>query len=412
MESFKAYLEESTINTEKVKTGIIHFINDSLLASAANSATIVIGKHRIQNVVAAKPSTHRSTGGIIPYSDVELVLTNGSKINVGLRVAKSKKFLVYRGRSLRGAAVPALFTGIHSLDKMFPEAREYYVSSILDYYRTKGYEHGSNVPTVYGKIDGEMKEKILLGDSKHGGKIDFLLAIDRAPLTFKKMRIPSMRAGYKGNEYVITIKDSRAFSASEIMANNDVYMWAAKRNDRLYMGNDKFDENNLPAIFGPPMGSEKDYGIRKYRVGVNVDTKDSIPLADNTRVFRLELKAPQDLEGTAHNIAKKSAELPDETPSQDRGYRAGTAGGRSSVDAQKDKVEYGETLSPDGREKIIDTIADLAVRGIRHRYKEDLDRQQVDNIKAELEDLDDDDLKRMASTQSHRLATEIKSNYL
>lgn len=403
MKSFATYLEESTISTEEVKTAIVYYINDALLASAANHATISIGKTNIKNVVAAKPSTRSSTGGVLPYVDIELILTNGSKINIGVRVAKSKKFLVYRGKQLRGAAVPALYNGIHSLDKMYPEVREHYISSILEYYRNKGYDHGSSVPTVYGKIDGEIKKKILLGDSKHGGVIDYIFAIDRAPMRYKRMKIPKMKESYNRNEFIIRIGDTRAFTASEVLANNNVYIWSARRHDRLYLGNDRVDQTNLPAIFGPPDGAVKEYGTKKYRVGLNISSKDSVDIKDNKRIFQLELKSPKDL---------MTNDAPEETSVSNQSNIDRSRSQSRNIDTQKDQEEYGESLSPDARQTIVDQIVGNAERGMRHRYKIDLDREQLDNIRDTIEDMDDNNLKRMASTPSHRLASEIKKDYM
>lgn len=405
MRSFKEHLTEATINTENVKEGIVTFINDALLNSAAKTATIKIGNHKIHNVVAAKPSNLSSTGGVLPYTDIELILSNKSTVNVGLRVAKGKKFLVYRGNQLRGAGIPALYDGIHSLEKMYPEAREHYLASALEYYRNKGYEHGVDVPTVYGRIMGKMKEELLLGSGRFGGKVDYIFAIDRARLTYRKMRIPDMKSSYKGKDFVITIGDAKAFTDSEILSNNDVYMWAWRRDDRLYLGNDKVGNTNLPAVFGPPRGGPaKEYGVKKYRVGLNVSSKESMDIKNNSRVFKLELRNPQDLKPEQK---QDGADTMNDTPSQDRGYKI-----YSQPASKEDSSEYGTTLDPDQREELLDRIIDKIVTGMKHRYKEDLDRDQLDMIRTDLEDRDDADLQRMFMSPGHRLAVEIRKDYL
>jgi len=415
MKSFDTFISESTINVETVKSGIIHYINDALKSVSVSggnvAATIKIGKHRIQNVAAAKPSKISSQAGIIPYTDIDLILTNGQTVRIGIRTAKDKKFFLYRGNKLGRSAVPALQLGINSLDKMIPEIREEFVSSLLNYYTSKGYTHGTTVPDVYGKISEKYKSMLLLGDNRYGGTADYIIAIDRVSFRWNKFRIPSMKHSFKRSEFVIEIGDSRAFDASEVIANNEIYIWAKDNSDRtLYLGNDKVDTNNLPAVLGPRATKKGVYGIQKYKVGLNINPKMSFTIEDNKRVFKLELKSPEDLNNDSSELPSDSPQLP---PGRSSGKYPDRMYGRDrSQDVDLDRKEYGSTLSPDEREEIIDKILSKTERGHRHRFKKDLDSDQLEQVKDGLEDLEDLDLKRLDSLEGHRLAVEIRNKFL
>jgi len=411
MESFATYLSESTVNVENVKMGIVHYINDALLSMPTSgggniAATIRIGNHSIRNVVAAKPSNSSSSSGIIPYVDIELILANGSTIKIGVRAAKHKKYFLYRNSQLGKPAVPAFEYGINSLDKVFPKIREHFVSSLLKYYIDRGFSHGQVVPVVYGKISNEMKKVLLLGDRKYGGQLDYVIAVDSVPFIWRRMRIPQMSHGFTSSEFMIEINNSKAFDASEVMSNNDLYVWSGDEGRTLYLGDDKIDKTNLPAILGPQIGKSAPYGIRKFKVGLNMPNKMSFEIEDHTNLFRLELKSIAPTKDIMLLPAKAGNEDGDE------GGFGGRSSGRRAEQERLNRSEFGSKLSPEEREELIDQIVTKTVRGTMHRFKKDVDRDQMEIIKNGLDSLPDSDLNRLSSLPSHRIAPEIWKLYL
>lgn len=409
MQSFEHFLAESTINVENVKQGIVHYINDALASVSTTggniAGTIKIGNHKIQNVAAARPANYPSTAGIIPYVDIDLILTNGATIKLGLRTGKNK-FFVIRDKRLGKAAIPAFERGIHTVDKMFPALREMFVSSLLTYYTDKGFSHGVSVPTVYGKLPEKMKETALLGSKEFGGRADYIVAIDKAPFTWKKIRIPTMAHGFSGSEFIIEIMEARAFDSAEIMANNNLYIWAQDTEGRsLYLFSDKVDKNNLPAVLGPGLSHRQYYGIKNLKVAINIDSKMQFDIEDNMKTARLVLKSPV-APGTALAVINK----PNEDDDDDDVYTRRRSRERNSQ--SQDRKDYGVNLSPDERMSLVRQIGENTVRGWRHRFREDLNKERLENVVNQLEDLDDVDLKRLASLEGHRLAMEIKRMFL
>jgi hypothetical protein len=356
-------------------------------------------------------SNQVSQAGIIPYSDIDLILTNGSVVRVGLRAGK-RNWLFFRSKGLGKSGVPGFEQGINTLDKMFPNLREMFVSSLLEYYTSKGFTNGVSIPTVYGKLPEKMKETALLGSKDFGGKVDYIIAIDKVPFTWKKIRIPAMSHGFVGSEFVIEILESKAFDASEILANNNLYIWVDDTEGRtLYLGNDKVDKNNLPAVLGPGLARRMYYGIKKFKVGLNVDSKMQFEIADNKNVFKLVLKSPSDLHPSSPFPTKplpyQDTATDDDEFSNNRGIMV-----RDKAKEQLNRKEYGSSLSPDERETAIETIVANTTRGFKHRFKTELTWDQRKNIENQLENETDNDLVRLKALESHRLAVEIKRMYL
>lgn len=387
------YLEEATSNVENAKMGIVHFINDALKAAGANSATVKIGRQTIENVGAARPYNKTSSGGISPYVDIELIRANGSPVYIGLRTAKRKKFLVYRGKKLSRFAIPALQRGVLSLEVVHPDVREDFTASLLEHYLDGGYTHGSELTDACGRLPEKMKKKLLLGDKRYGGEVDYIMAIDKLPFRWNKFQIPTMKSGHAGNKFVISIGDARLFNKQEILANHDIYLYYKDVHDRtLYLGDDKVDRANLPALIGPKVGKSRPYGGGKLRVSLSQPYKSVFEVKPkNKRILKVGLLDRKALEqginqSDGRDVAPRDRQLPS---------------------AFKNNLNYDE------RDEILSSLEDKIESGFKNLYRKELEQEQLDYFRSKLDDdYDDIELQRLEREMEYQIAKEIKKKYM
>lgn len=402
----KENLTEATINVELIKKGMAGYINDVLRGSGSNSCTIQAGKIEINNVVAAKPSNRHSMNGIQPYADLELILANGNSVFVSIRQRAENPFSKKLGRF----AIPALEKGIWSIEKLYPNIRRDFISSLLKYYTEKGYTHKSVINQAYGVIaDKQMKEKILIGHVDLGGKSDFIFAIERPSFTYKGIKLPKASFGFKKGRFTITFGKTTAFSAQEILAQNEIYMWIPdSQYHTLYLATDMVDKANMPIIIGPPAAKKAPF-LSKIKIGLNRAKKgsDVFPIENNERFFKLELKPKHDLEKQEHDVNTNQPEKHDHDISNS--YTRNRTIDDVSTLIHKSDIDY------DDRDALIKHIIELAKTGLRHAYQINLDDTENEGVEeslvSHLEHEDDRTLQRYAAEKPHRLAAEFQRKY-
>lgn len=292
MQDLKQYLTESAVNIEEVKKGMVSFLNEVLNANQGNPISVTLGKTVIANVVAAKVMNLPSAG-IHPYSDIELIQNNANTKRISIRRYTGKKF---DARNIPIMESP----GIDLLEKIYPNIRKDFLSSLLNYYtEKKGISHGEPVPLAYGLLPTKIKEKVLVGSSEIGGRADYILCVRRSPFTFKSIRIPLMtvKSLPTGVSVSLSKMDAEIYTAEEVLKNNDVYVYmGGSEGKTLYLATDMVDRYNFPVIVGPSgvrMGnSAKDYGGQLRMItNIKISKRDFFTV-DSThhRTFDLELK--------------------------------------------------------------------------------------------------------------------------
>lgn len=405
MNQFNEYLVEASINSEEVKRGIIDFLNSVVTANNGNPVNISFGKKLIRNVSAAKPINIPSSGGVQPYSDVELILANGSTVRLGLRTLT--------GKSFDSRTIPALQGGLKTLERMFPTIRREYLGSLLNYLsNTIGLSHGQIVPQCYGRLTGKMKEAVLMGNSNVGGEADYIMAIQRVSFRYKKMRMPFMEVvpGTYGATVRVSTMDARLFDKAEVLKNNDVYVYhKAMKGNTLYLFDDVVDAYNNPIIIGPPLNTKKstltlkDFPqkvIAKANVGKKGNVFDIDP--SDTKYFKLEL------------IDKTKARLPEpesneEEPERsfrsrdrylDRGRKSAESEYYPEIVERKNNVE--EIVK---KYKIALNV--LERKNLTSDSQEDLEAAILGIMKTE----DDADIKKYAMLPPHRLSQILNRRY-
>jgi len=150
-------------SAERQEKGVIDIINSSVKKNKNNPITVIAGKTKIIGVIGAKKFTGRQTGGSEPYTDVVFEVIKGKKIEE-------------LNLSLKGESAPSLAGGgLKGLELAVP--------GIAKKFMKTAYEHlvkkeklviGDKVPDVYGKIGNTDKVKIVVGNEKMGGPIDYM----------------------------------------------------------------------------------------------------------------------------------------------------------------------------------------------------------------------------------------------
>ena len=145
---------------ERQERGVINAIQSAVRKNKKNPITVKAGKTLIPGVIDAKKFTGRQAGGSEPYTDVVLVTCEKKEINL----------------SLKGESAPSLAGGgLKGLELAVP--------GIAKRFMTEAFEHltkrlklnpGDKVPDVYGKINPRDKVKIVVGNTKMGGPIDYM----------------------------------------------------------------------------------------------------------------------------------------------------------------------------------------------------------------------------------------------
>jgi hypothetical protein len=151
------------VSAERQEMGVINSINNSVKKNKNNPITVIAGKTKIAGVIKAKKFGGRQLGGSEPYTDVVLVIISGKKT-------------VELNLSLKGESAPSLAGGgLKGLELAVPGIAKKFMESV--YIRLKNKEKlsvGDKVPDVYGKIGNTDKIKIVVGNVKMGGPIDYM----------------------------------------------------------------------------------------------------------------------------------------------------------------------------------------------------------------------------------------------
>jgi len=147
-------------SAERQEQGVIDAITDAIKANGNNPVTVVAGRTTIAGVNKAFKYNGRQESGSEPYTDVVFELHNGKKINLSLKGESSP--------SLAGGGLKGLELAVPGIAKKFMTAA---YTELKD---KKKLNAGDKVPDVFGKIGGSDKVKIVVGNAKMGGPIDYM----------------------------------------------------------------------------------------------------------------------------------------------------------------------------------------------------------------------------------------------
>lgn len=210
---------------ERQENGIVKSIADAVKKNKGNPITVVAGNTKISGVVKAEKYTGRQEGGSEPYIDV--VFTLADKKTLGL--------------SCKGKSAPSLAGGgLSGLELAVPGIAKKFMTSAYNHLVKKiKLAAGDKVPDVYGKIGPTDKIKIVVGNKKMGGPIDYMF-----------VGIMDVSAKYDQAKNELTFRDTEITPAKKYAQEHDLYFrLRARREDQRFDPEAK-DKDGSPKIYG------------------------------------------------------------------------------------------------------------------------------------------------------------------
>lgn len=214
-------------SAERQETGVIEEVKKAVKKNKNNPITVVAGKTKIVGVISAEKYSGRQLGGSEPYTDVTFSVVKGKKIEkINL--------------SLKGEAAPSLAGGgLKGLELAVPGIAKKFMNSAHEYLVNKEkLVVGDKVPDVYGKIGNNDKVKIVVGNEKMGGPIDYMYI---GPMDVKG------KYDDKKNELMLngTLTDAVVYAKTHEL----YFRLRARREDQRFDPESK-DNQKVPKIYG------------------------------------------------------------------------------------------------------------------------------------------------------------------
>ena len=212
-------------SAERQETAVVKAVQDAYKKNKNNPITIVAGKVTLSGIVLAKKYTGRQESGSEPYTDV---------------IFKSYKKEEYNC-SLKGESAPSLAGGgLRGLELAVPGIGKKFLQAVYDYLVDDlKLKPGDKVPDVYGKISSKNKLKIVIGNEKMGGPIDFMY--------IGKMDV---RSKYDSKTNTLIYENGQLIPADKYAKEHDLYFrLRARREDQRFDPSAK-DSKNIPKIYG------------------------------------------------------------------------------------------------------------------------------------------------------------------
>lgn len=213
---------------ERQENGVIRAINEAVKRNKKNPITVVAGKTRFSGVISAEKYSGRQMTGSEPYTDIVITSLVGGKRTMYNLSLKGEEAASLAGGGLRGLEL--IIPGIGK--KFMTTAYEYLVED-------KKLNPGDKVPDIYGKITGSTKMKIVRGNEKIGGPIDYMY--------IGKMDVLSQ---YDAKKNILTFKNGELIDADTYAKTHELYFrLRARRIDQRFDPSAK-DSTNTPKIYG------------------------------------------------------------------------------------------------------------------------------------------------------------------
>jgi hypothetical protein len=235
-------------SAERQETGVINFIKGAIKKNKNNPVTVVAGKVKISGVIDARKYTGRQLGGSEPYTDVELVI-----------LAKGKETTI--NLSLKGESAPSLAGGgLKGLELAAPGIATKFMKTAHKHLLEKEkLMMGDKVPDVYGKIGNTDKVKIVVGNTKMGGPIDYMYI---GPMNV------SGKYDEKNNEITL---NGQLTEAVKYAKTHELYFRLRARREDQRFDSDAKDNKGVPKIYGksPSKGDSAGRIVVTYSVPSN-----------------------------------------------------------------------------------------------------------------------------------------------
>lgn len=212
-------------SAERQENGIVSSITAAVKTNKNNPITVVAGKTKIPGVIKAYKFTGRQEGGSEPYIDVIFETIDKKKI----------------GLSCKGKSAPSLAGGgLSGLELAVPGIAKKFMKAAFDHLSKKlKLNPGDKVPDVYGKIGATDKVKIVVGNAKMGGPIDYMF-----------VGIMDVKANYNKDKNELTFSDTEITPAKKYAQTHELYFRLRARREDQRFDPTSIDKDGSPKIYG------------------------------------------------------------------------------------------------------------------------------------------------------------------
>lgn len=214
-------------SSERQENGVIKKIKDSVKSNAKNPITLKAGKTIIEGVIDAEKFTGRQVGGSEPYTDVVIyTIKNGKEETINC--------------SLKGESAPSLAGGgLKGLELAVPGiAKRFMRTAFRELKDKKKLKIGDKVPDVFGEISSSDKMKIVIGNEKMGGPIDYMYI---GPM--------NVIGNYDKRKNLLTLNGELTDAKTYAKTHKLFFRLRARREDQRFDPESK-DKDGTPKIYG------------------------------------------------------------------------------------------------------------------------------------------------------------------
>ena len=212
---------------ERQEASFIKIIKKSVLTNKGNPITVMAGNVTIKGVISAEKYPGRQEGGSEPYTDVVIYTTNKTKPKINL--------------SLKGPSAPSLAGGgLKGLELAAPGITSKFLKTVFKKLSTVlKLNPGDKVPDVYGEISGGMKTKIVVGNARMGGPIDYMY-----------IGLMDVTGAYDSKKNLLKINGGHFYESKKYATSHKLYFrLRARREDQRFDPKAK-DGSGVPKIYG------------------------------------------------------------------------------------------------------------------------------------------------------------------
>ena len=215
------------VSAERQENGVIKKIIDAVKKNKKNPITLIAGKVKLEGVIFAEKYKGRQLGGSEPYTDVVIhVIKSGKRVPINC--------------SLKGEAAPSLAGGgLKGLELAVPGiAKKFMKSAYKELKDKKKLKRGDKIPDVFGKISAGDKMKIVIGNKKMGGPIDYMYI---GPM--------DVNGRYDEKKNILTLNGNLTAADVYAKTHNLYFRLRARREDQRFDPAAK-DRDGTPKIYG------------------------------------------------------------------------------------------------------------------------------------------------------------------
>lgn len=214
-------------SAERQENGVIEKIKTAIKSNQNNPITLKAGDTTLDGVIGAEKYKGRQAGGSEPYTDVVISIIKDGKTE-------------HINCSLKGESAPSLAGGgLKGLELAVPGIAKKFMEAAYKKLKTeKKLKIGDKVPDVFGKISEINKIKIVVGNEKMGGPIDFMYI---GPMT--------VEGTYDKRKNILTLNGD-LIEAVEYAKSHDLYFRLRARREDQRFDPDAKDKAGIPKIYG------------------------------------------------------------------------------------------------------------------------------------------------------------------